>query len=201
MGKVYDGIDAKLADWIAAQRLFFVATAPSGSGGHVNCSPKGGDTLRVLGPHALAFVDGGGSGIETISHLRDNGRICVMLCAFDGPARILRLHGRGEIVDPLHADFDALLSRFPRWPLVRAIVRVTVTRIADSCGYGVPLYDYRAERVESAQYVAKASDATLRHYLLDHNQRGLDGLPALTPEQIEAAVVHRPHPAPEEPAT
>jgi hypothetical protein len=200
MGKVYDGVDEALADWITAQRLFFVATAPSGAGGHVNCSPKGGDTLRVLGPRELAFLDGGGSGVETLSHLRDNGRICVMLCAFEGPSRILRLHGRGEVIDPLHADFGALLARFPPWPLVRAIVRVSITRIADSCGYGVPLYDFVADRTESAQYVAKARDATLRKYLLEHNQHGLDGLPALKPEQIEAAVIHRRRPAPEEPA-
>ncbi len=195
MGKVHEGIYTALAGWIAAQRLFFVATAPSGAAGYVNCSPKGGDTLRVLGPREIAFMDGGGSGVETISHLRDNGRICVMLCAFEGSARILRLHGRGEVVDPLHADFAALLARFPPWPLVRAIVRVHVTRVADSCGYGVPRYDYVAERTETAEYVAKASDATLRSHLLEHNRQGLDGLPALTPQEIEAAVIQRHRPA------
>lgn len=191
MGKVYDSIDDGLATWIGAQKLFFVASAPSGSEGHVNCSPRGGDTLRVLGPREIAWLDGAGSGVETLAHLRDNGRICVMLCAFEGSPRIVRLHGHGEIIDGTHARFADLLPRFARWPSARAIVRVAVTRVSDSCGYGVPFYDYRGERSESQNYVAKASDRTLKDYLQDHNRASIDGLPGLEPAQIEATVIQR----------
>jgi predicted pyridoxine 5'-phosphate oxidase superfamily flavin-nucleotide-binding protein len=191
LGKVYDGIGPELAEWIGAQKLFFVATAPSGREGHVNCSPRGGDTLRVLGPREVAWLDGAGSGVETLAHLRDNGRLCVMFCAFEGAPRILRLHGRGEIIDGAQPRFAELLPRFARWPSARAIVHVTVTRVSDSCGYGVPFYDYRGERRESQNYVAKASDRTLKDYLQDHNRRSIDGLPGLEPAQIEATVIQR----------
>src|ERR671921_146836 len=111
MGKVFDAIDDKLAAWIARQRLFFVGTAPSGADGHVNVSPKGPiESLRILDEHTVAYLDIVGSGAETIAHLRDNGRIVVMLCAFQGPPRILRLHGRGEVVLPGETRFDELLA-------------------------------------------------------------------------------------------
>src|ERR671921_2262544 len=110
MARTYDEIDARLADWIAAQPLFFVATAPLGADGHVNVSPKGPiGSLQVLGPLSVAYLDVGGSGAETIAHLRENGRIVVMLCAFDGPPRILRFHGRGRAVEAGEPRFDALL--------------------------------------------------------------------------------------------
>src|SRR5690242_4708391 len=142
MGKVYDAIDTKLADWIGRQRLFFVATAPS-RGGHVNVSPKGPiETLRIVDGHTVEYVDHVGSGAETIAHLRENGRICVMLCAFDGPPRIVRLHGRAEhVTAPDPGDG------------VRGVVRVHVERIADSCGYGVPLMEYVGERPQRDRWV------------------------------------------------
>src|SRR3954452_1394247 len=109
MGKVYDAIDDKLAAWIARQPLFFVGTAPLDADGHVNVSPKGPiGSLRVVGPHEVAYLDIVGSGAETAAHLRENGRIVVMLCAFAGPPRILRLHGRGEVVWAEDPEFDAL---------------------------------------------------------------------------------------------
>src|SRR6187200_2291099 len=144
MGKVFDEIDEKLAAWIGRQRMFFVGTAPSGAGGHVNVSPKGPiESLRILDARTIAYLDVVGSGAETIAHLRENGRIVVMLCAFEGPPRILRLHGRGEVLVPQDDDFSALLERAafdePAAPEARrALVVVHVERIADSCGYGVP---------------------------------------------------------------
>src|ERR687886_838799 len=130
MGKVFDAIDEKLAAWIGRQRMFFVATAPSGDGGHVNVSPKGPiESLRILDPHTVAYLDVVGSGAETIAHLRDNGRIVVMMCSFEGPPRIVRLHGRGEVVYPSDARFGALLDGFerPQHPEAeRAIVVVEV---------------------------------------------------------------------------
>src|SRR3990170_5868457 len=139
MAKVFDAINQPLRDWIAKRELFFVATAPLGGDGHVNLSPKGPiGTLRVLDDHTVAYLDFIGSGAETIAHLRENGRIVVMLCAFDGPPRILRLHGRGEVVLPDDPRFDELLERggFAQ-PAVaaarRAVIVVHVERVADSC--------------------------------------------------------------------
>src|SRR5437764_4674461 len=112
MAKVFDGIDDHLRDWIGRQRLFFVGTAPLSPDGHVNLSPKGPiGSLRVLDPHTVAYLDVIGSGAETIAHLRENGRIVMMICAFEGPPRILRLHGRGRVVTPDDAEYAALLAR------------------------------------------------------------------------------------------
>jgi len=145
MGKVFDEIDEKLAAWIGRQRMFFVGTAPSGAGGHVNVSPKGPiDSLRILDPRTVAYLDVVGSGAETIAHLRDNGRIVVMLCAFEGPPRILRLHGQGTVLPADAVDFDVA----PPAGTERAVIRVDVERIADSCGYGVPAMEYVGPRLQ-----------------------------------------------------
>src|SRR5213596_1749781 len=152
MGKVFEEIDAKLAAWIGSQRMFFVATAPSGGDGHVNVSPKGPiESLRIFGPKQVGYLDLLGSGAETVAHLRENGRIVIMLCAFEGPPRIVRLHGRGEVVLPCDERFAPLLAEagFEETTVPearRAIVLVEVTRIASSCGYGVPLMDHVGER-------------------------------------------------------
>ncbi|MEZ6038616.1 MAG: pyridoxamine 5'-phosphate oxidase family protein [Planctomycetota bacterium] len=173
-------IDDETAAWIAAQHVFFVATAPSGAEGHVNCSPKGGDTLRVLGPTQVAYVDYTGSGVETIAHLRDNGRICVMLCAFDGPPRILRLHGAGEVVRPDDERFAALLERFGIGPLgVRAILVVEVSRVAKSCGYGVPRMAFEQDRRELTEWGEKKGPEGVAKYWRDKNAESIDGLPGV----------------------
>src|SRR3954463_1724499 len=146
MGKVFDAIDEKLAGWIGRQRLFFVGTAPSGAAGHVNVSPKGPvGSRRTLAPHRVASLDVIGSGAETIAHLRDDGRIVVMLCAFEGPPRIVRLHGRGTAHQAGTPGFAKLerrtgidVERFAGPGTPRAFIRVAVDRVADSCGYGVP---------------------------------------------------------------
>ena len=135
MAKVFEEIDESLAAFIGAQAMYFVATAPNE--GHVNVSPKGLDSFRILGPSRVAYLDLGGSGIETLAHVKENGRICLMFCAFSGAARILRLHGTARAVEPHEADFPALRARFPDFPKCRAILDVVVTRIADSCGWGV----------------------------------------------------------------
>jgi len=150
VGKLFDAIDDTLGNWIAKQSLYFVGTAPLAANGHVNLSPKGPiDTLRVLDPHTVAYLDMIGSGAETIAHLRENGRIVVMLCAFQGPPRILRLHGTGRVVLPDAPDFAELVALFPPVRFAearRAIVVVDVQRIADSCGYGVPLMALEGHR-------------------------------------------------------
>jgi hypothetical protein len=189
VGRTYDGIDEHQRDWIARQALFFVGTAPLDGDGHVNVSPKGPiGTLRVLDEHTVAYLDVVGSGAETIAHLRENGRIVLMLCAFEGPPRILRLHGRGEVVPPADERFGPLLERCgfaePAAPEARrAIVVVDVTRVADSCGYGVPLLSYEGERPHQDAWAAKklrtGGPAALEDYQREKNGRSLDGLPAV----------------------
>jgi len=190
MGKVFDEIDAKLERWISEQQLFFVATAPSGDDGHVNCSPKGPiESLRVLGPRRVGYLDLVGSGAETIAHLRENGRIVVMLCAFQGPPRIVRLHGRGRYVLPGDSEFDDLNAAFDirdaytTGPAQRSVVVVDVERIADSCGYGVPLMEPAGDRPQQALWVertlAKGGPDAIAAYRATYNARSIDGLPAL----------------------
>ncbi len=188
MGKIYDCIDARLADWISSQRLFFVGTAPSGDEGHVNVSPKGPiETLRVLDGHTIAYLDLVGSGAETIAHLRQNGRIVVMLCAFDGPPRIVRLYGRGEVLDGKALEFPGV-EVLPQQR--RTVIRVEVDRIADSCGFGVPLMDYRGERPNSRRWaegkLAKGGPDALEAYKAQKNAVSVDGLPALDGEPAPA---------------
>jgi Pyridoxamine 5'-phosphate oxidase len=167
MGKVYDGIDAKLAAWIGRQRLFFVATAPV-VGGHLNVSPKGPiETLRIVDERTVEYEDFVGSGAETAAHLRENGRICLMLCAFEGPPRIVRLHGRGETV-PAEDVGDG----------VRGVVRVHVDRISDSCGYGVPLMEYVGERPQREAWLDRKGADGVRAYVVEKNSVSIDGLPA-----------------------
>jgi hypothetical protein len=179
VGKVFDAIDDKLAAWLGAQHLFFVATAPRSDAGLVNLSPKGLDTFAVLGPRRVAYLDFVGSGAETLAHLRENGRITFLFCAFEGPPRIVRLHGRGAAVEPGDADWDALAARFPLRPGVRSIVRAELVRIADSCGYGVPRYRYEGERTQLAEWAERKGPEGLRAYQRERNRESLDGLPAL----------------------
>jgi hypothetical protein len=177
MGKVLDTIDEKLVDWIEAQHLFFVASAPLAEDGHVNVSPKGDlRWFRVLGPREVAYLDFVGSGAETIAHARENGRIVVMFCAFEGPPRIVRLHGRASVLPPT----DALAARFdPPEHAVRSVIRVEVERIADSCGYGVPLMQFDRKRTQYEAWVAKqARDGGLDAYIAEKNAESIDGLPA-----------------------
>ena len=199
MGKVFDGIDARLADWIAAQALFFVASAPLAADGHVNVSPKGPmGTLRVLDERTVAYLDMIGSGAETIAHLRENGRVVVMLCAFSGPPRIVRLHGSGEVVLAADERFDALAERCAfAQPAVadarRAIVLVQVTRVADSCGYGVPLMSFEGERPHADAWAQKklrvGGGEALLDYQREKNATSIDGLPAVELSGYSAVVV------------
>lgn len=180
MGKVFPEIDDALADWLSAQRLFFVATAPSGDEGHVNCSPKGSESFYVLGPTQVCYVDFTGSGVETIAHLQQNGRIVLMFCAFEGAPRIVRLHGSGEVLRPEHPEFAGLLERLGHRALgVRAVLRVDLSRISDSCGYGVPIYKHERDRDTMAKWADKKGETGVADYWRLRNQRSLDGLPGV----------------------
>ena len=178
MGKVYPGIDERQAAWIERQHLFFVATAPLGTDGHVNVSPKGDlRWLRILGPTEIAYLDFVGSGAETIAHVRENGRIVVMFCAFEGPPKILRIHGRAEV---LPADHE-LAARFDTpGDAVRSVIRIDVERVADSCGYGVPLMRFDGNRTQYDAWVdKKVRDGGLDAYVAEKNAESIDGLPAV----------------------
>ncbi|HSG90925.1 MAG TPA: pyridoxamine 5'-phosphate oxidase family protein [Pseudomonadales bacterium] len=176
MGKVFDTISEDLHDWIRRQPMFFVASAPLAEDGHVNLSPKGLDSFRVLGPNEVAWLDLTGSGAETIAHLRENGRVTVMFCAFDGPPRIVRLYGRGEVL-PLGSEaYASLAAEFPALPGARSIIRVAVSRIADSCGYAVPKMALVEDREALVKWAEKRGDAQLETYRRRNNRRSIDGL-------------------------
>jgi hypothetical protein len=184
MAKTFDALDQKLRSFIDRQKMFFVATAPSSSDGHVNVSPKGlAGTFAVLDDRTIAYLDFTGSGVETIAHLRENGRICVMFCAFEGPPRIVRVHGVGDVVEPSHGEFERLRERFEDYPGVRSIIRIRASRISDSCGYGVPLYDYQGERDQLPRWATKKGEDGLAKYQQDYNAESLDGLPSLLGDQ------------------
>lgn len=178
MGKILDALDDKLTDWIGQQHVFFVATAPS-EGGHVNLSPKGHDCLRVLDPTTVAYLDLTGSGAETIAHTRENGRITLMLCAFEGPPLILRLFGSGRAHPFGSARFDELQPGFPTIPGARSIITVALERVQTSCGFSIPFMDYREERPTLQQWAERKGDDGLAEYWAEKNLESIDGLPAL----------------------
>jgi len=179
MGKLYDGIDDGLKTFIEAQKMFFVATAPAGTEGHINLSPKGLDALRVLGPKTIAYVDLYGSGIETVAHLRENGRIAIMLCAFEGPPRIVRLYGNGTVLQSSEGEFRQWLPLFPAYPGIRTIIRVNLNRIADSCRFAVPQYQFDAQRTQLIAAAEKRGPEGVVEYCRKHNAASIDGLPGL----------------------
>ncbi|MEU6642478.1 pyridoxamine 5'-phosphate oxidase family protein [Saccharomonospora sp. NPDC046836] len=184
--KLHERIDERLREFLLTQPVFFVGTAPASADGHVNVSPKGmAGTFAVLGGHRVAYLDFTGSGAETIAHLRDNGRIVLMFCAFAGPPNIVRLHGHGRVVLPSDPDFGVLLGHFgdelPRG--VRAIIDVQVERVSDSCGFAVPLLEYAGDRDLLQRWTERKNDADLDRYRERKNTHSIDGLPALTPSR------------------
>ena len=201
MGRRYDTLDAGQIEWIDRQPVFFVATAPTATDGLVNVSPKGGrGTLRALGPTTVAYLDLIGSGIETIAHLRENGRIVLMFCAFEGPPKILRLHGRGRVVTNESEEWPELLARFAPGEevahLLRSIIVVEVTRIGDSCGFVVPRMDFVEERSHLFKWASNREEQYgpdwKTRYHQANNRLSLDGLPGLpAAEEPDAADVER----------
>lgn len=178
MAKVVAEITDELRTFIHAQPLFFVATAPLEADGHVNLSPKGLDSLRVLGPRRVAYLDLTGSGNETSAHLAQNGRITLMFCAFAGPPLILRLYGRGGSVLPGDAEWDALRPLFPDHPGVRQIITVDVARVQTSCGFAVPRMELVGDRDTLHRWARNKGEARLADYRQEKNTRSIDGLPA-----------------------
>lgn len=179
MGKLYTSLEDPIIDFIRAQHMFFVATAPSDTASHVNLSPKGLDSFRILSPTTVGYLDFVGSGAETIAHVRDNGRIVLMFCAFEGPPKIVRLYGRGQVIEKNTPRFTELSPTFPTSPMARAILLVELTRIADSCGYAVPVYEFKKDRTQLEDWAVHKGEAGLDAYQREKNATSIDGLPAL----------------------
>jgi len=178
VGKQYEQINPDLRAWIEGQHVFFVATAPLAASGHVNCSPKGLDSLRIVDEHRVAFLDLTGSGAETIAHVRENGRIVLMFCAFEGPPRIVRLHGAAEVIPHTSPDWPQWSGLFPEHPGPRAVILIRTTRVSDSCGFSVPLMEYQGERDVLQRWIERNGVEHLPAYRREKNARSIDGLPA-----------------------
>ncbi|WP_433371685.1 pyridoxamine 5'-phosphate oxidase family protein [Streptosporangium sp. CA-115845] len=190
MGKIHDKINDRLREFIEAQPVYFVATAPE-QGGHVNMSPKGyADTFAVLDDTTIAYLDLDGSGVETISHLRQNGRITVMFCAFSGPPNILRLYGTGRVVVPESPDFATLIKNFGPHPGVRSIIVVDCDRIADSCGFSVPFMSFDSDRTLLDEWAGRKDIQERRAYRSKKNRESIDGIPGLSAEETDPVTQH-----------
>jgi hypothetical protein len=182
MSKRHEKITPEISTWIREQRVFFVATAPCALDGHINVSPKGGDSFRVLAPLEVVYQDFTGSGAETAAHARENGRIVIMFCAFQGPPKIVRIHGYAMLItaeDPRYGEFVEL---FPVNPGTRAFVHIRVDRVSDSCGYSVPLYQFQSQRETLDRWASTKAPKELKAYRATKNRQSIDGLPALLPE-------------------
>jgi predicted pyridoxine 5'-phosphate oxidase superfamily flavin-nucleotide-binding protein len=177
VGRELDAITPELTEFLEAQPVFFVATAPESTNHHVNVSPKGLDSFRVLDARTVAYLDLHGSGIETVAHVRENGRITLMFCAFEGRPQIIRLQGRGTVIPVTEPEAAPYLERLPSPPGARSVIRVEVTRISSSCGFGVPLMDYLGERTELTDWAAKHGEAGLAEYRAKKNATSISGLP------------------------
>jgi Pyridoxamine 5'-phosphate oxidase len=178
MGAVYESISPELAAWISQQKMFFVATAPLSSDGHVNLSPKGGESFKVISPLEVVYQDYTGSGAETAAHIQENGRIVIMFCAFSGPPKIVRLHGLGALITRRNQRFAEFSGMFPANVGTRAFVHVSVQRVSDSCGYSVPFFEYQGPRDALDRWASNKGSDQLEQYRAAKNQKSIDGLSA-----------------------
>jgi hypothetical protein len=179
MGKFENSISAKLQKWIKKQKIFFVSTAPLSATGHINCSPKGLDSFRIIDDKTVVYEDLTGSGAETIAHVNENKRIVIMFCAFDGPPLIVRLYGEGEIITKNEQEFSTIQPLFTPRAGVRAYIKIHLTRVSDSCGYSVPLYEFKQDRDVLDKWFNRKGEDGLIEYQKENNQISLDGLKAL----------------------
>lgn len=183
MGKFYDTIEDAHKTFIEKQKMFFVSTAPLSADGHVNLSPKGLDSFKVLSPGRVAYMDITGSGNETSAHILENGRITFMFCAFEGPPNILRLYGNGYTVLPSDNEWPELSAHFKLELFTRQIIVADITKVQTSCGFGIPLYEYTGERDHAYKWAEKKGEAGLEAYKMEKNQVSIDGLPTALAKQ------------------
>lgn len=180
MGKVYDKLEDKHIAFIGEQKMFFVATAPLSGDGHVNVSPKGYDSLRIVNDRCVEWVDLGGSGIETQAHIQENERITLMFCAYEGAANILRIYGRAKAIDFDHPEFESAMAAFSGFERARAVIRIDVTRVQDSCGWGVPFYEFKGEREQLRRWAGDKPISEWKAKRYASNAQSIDGLSGLT---------------------
>jgi len=185
VGRTYAAIDDSLRAFLCRQPVFFTGTAPLTADGHVNVSPKGlAGTFVVLSPTTVAYLDLTGSGVETIAHLRENGRITLMFCAFEGPPRIVRLAGRGTTVLASDPRFAELRREFPTFDGARSVVVVELDRIADSCGYGVPQMELVGDRAQLPEWAGRRGEDGIAAYQREKNASSIDGLVGMPSTEI-----------------
>jgi hypothetical protein len=177
MAKFYDSILDQHRKFIAKQKMFFIASAPLSPDGHVNLSPKGIDSFRVLSDHQVAYMDIIGSGNETSAHLLENGRITCMFCAFEGPPNILRLYGHGRTILPGDCDWHDLAEHFQLQLATRQIIVAEIDKVQTSCGFSVPLYEYMGERHHAEKWALNKGIDGLEAYKAEKNRVSMDGLP------------------------
>ncbi|MDZ4759677.1 MAG: pyridoxamine 5'-phosphate oxidase family protein [Alphaproteobacteria bacterium] len=177
MAKFYDSLNDKHVAFIMAQKMFFVATAPLWHAGRVNLSPKGYDSFRVIGPNRVVYADLGGSGAETLAHVRENGRITFMFCAFDGAPNILRLYGHGSVMQFNDPGFAEEIAKFPPGhERARDIIFADITQVQDSCGWAVPFYEFKGERDQLLRYIEHTELEVWHESRLTKNAKSIDGL-------------------------
>ncbi|MEM8717230.1 MAG: pyridoxamine 5'-phosphate oxidase family protein [Cyanobacteria bacterium P01_G01_bin.4] len=176
MAKQYAQLTPSLQAFIAQQHMFFTGSAPLSAEGRVNVSPKGIDTFRCLSPTQVAYLDLTGSGNETAAHIKDNGRLTIVMCSFVGKPTILRLYGKGRIVRSQDPDWESLYAHFDSLPGERQIVVLDIELVQTSCGFGVPKYDFKEHRNELVQWAERKGEAGLADYRRKKNSRSLDGL-------------------------
>ncbi|HHL43347.1 MAG TPA: pyridoxamine 5'-phosphate oxidase family protein [Hellea balneolensis] len=185
MARSFEQLNDDHIKFIKAQKMFMVATAPLDPNGHVNTSPKGYDSLRILDRKTIAYLDMGGSGIETLAHLKENGRITLMFMAFEGKANILRVYGRGEAVSFDEPGFEEKLALFPNFERARSIMTIDIHRVADSCGFGVPFYEFKSERDQLKRAIDHKTLEDWKAHRLNTNAASIDGLEGLNPKSAK----------------
>lgn len=183
MAKFLNRIDDKIREFIEAQKMFFTASAPLSGDGHVNLSPKGMDTFRVLDEQTVCYLDLTGSGNETAAHIQENGRLTIMLCSFAGAPLILRLYGRGEVVHQNSAKWVELAAMFENYPGIRQIIVLHVESLQTSCGFAVPLYEFKDDRDKLIEWAKRKGETGIEKYRRDKNQKSIDGLPTYVLEK------------------
>ncbi|WP_347173102.1 pyridoxamine 5'-phosphate oxidase family protein [Polaribacter uvawellassae] len=175
MAKFYTSITKRLQSFIEKQKVFFVATAPKN--GRINLSPKGMDSFRVVNENKVLWLNVTGSGNETAAHLQENNRITMMFCSFEGAPNILRLYGKGKEIKPNDADWNEVISLFPKTPGTRQIFEIDIESAQTSCGMSIPFFDYKGERDELNNWASDKGKAGIKEYWKEKNQTSIDGLP------------------------